>query len=61
MTDELPMSPEAWRDAIQAAADATGHEAEVIVAVESTMSGWKVTVNPVTSAGRQQQNGPSAT
>lgn len=45
--EDLPLTPEDWRAVVQNAAVTTGHADEVIVAVESTMSGWKVTVNPV--------------
>lgn len=50
MTDDLPLSPEDWTAFIQQAAVNTGHDDEVVVALESTMSGWRVTVNPVRSA-----------
>ncbi len=48
--DEIPLSPEQWRAVMQSAAVTTGHAGEVVVGVESTMSGWKVTVNPVRNA-----------
>lgn len=48
MTDpDLPYSPEDWGRIVNDAVQATGHGDEVITAVETTMSGWKVTVNPV--------------
>lgn len=49
VSDDLPLSPEDWSAVIQQAAITTGHADEVIVALESTMSGWRVTVNPVRS------------
>lgn len=47
VSDDLPLSPEEWRDVIQSAAVTTGHVGEVIVQLESTMTGWRVSVNPV--------------
>ena len=58
MTDELPYSPEQWFQVIHDATVATGHGDEVITAVETTMSGWKITVNPV--AAPAPSPGPEA-
>lgn len=44
---ELPYSPEDWARVVDNAVQATGHGSEVVTAVETTLSGWKVTVNPV--------------
>ena len=45
--DDLPMSPEDWLTVVRDAVAETGHGDEVLVAVESTMDAWRVTVNPV--------------
>jgi hypothetical protein len=46
-TDPLPLTPEQWWTVVSEACAATGHGDEIITAVESTMTGWRVTVNPV--------------
>jgi hypothetical protein len=48
--DPLPLSPEDWVAVVNDAVAATGHGDEVVVAVETTIDGWKVTVNPVRNA-----------
>jgi hypothetical protein len=48
--DPLPLSPEEWGTVVSEACAATGHGDEIITAVETTIDGWKVTVNPVRNA-----------
>jgi hypothetical protein len=45
----MPLTPEQWAAVVTDTCAATGHGDEIIVAVETTMSGWRVTVNPVTN------------
>lgn len=45
--EDLPLSPEQWRAVMQSAATTTGHGDEVMVALESTMSGWQIMIHPV--------------
>jgi len=47
MTDQAPLTPEQWFQVVHDATVASGHGDEVVTAVETTPSGWKVTVNPV--------------
>lgn len=47
MSDEVPASPEWWRDVITDTVAQSGHEDEVIVSLESTMTGWCVSIHPV--------------
>jgi hypothetical protein len=47
--DPMPLTPEQWAAVVTDTCAATGHGDEIIVAVETTMSGWRVTVNPVTN------------
>lgn len=46
--DPIPPSPEQWHAIVEKACADSGWGDEVVVAVESTLTGWKVIVNPVT-------------
>lgn len=45
MTD-LPMNPEDWLAVVNDAVQESGHGAEVVTSLESTVSGWRVSVAP---------------
>jgi len=46
MTDELPLNPEQWLAIVNDAVAASGHADEVVVGLETTISGWRVSVLP---------------
>ncbi len=59
MTDEAPLTPEQWFQVVHDATVASGHGDEVVTAVETTPSGWKVTVNPPITPAPQPEPDPA--
>lgn len=49
--EPIPPSPEEWRQIVENACGETGWGDKLVVAVESTLSGWRVTVQPIRSSG----------
>lgn len=44
--DPLPFNPEQWLAVVGDAVRESGHGSEVVVALETTVSGWRVSVMP---------------